>query len=300
MNAKLSLVAAAASVLALSACALESGEPDDELTMTQQAVDGKSNPLDSLLAALGSATLDCLGTTGKDTYKIVVPKSGSPYLARGFSQCPVAKDPKAALANIDALLAIQLTKVGQADGVGTHYATTWKKFQDNFPKIEECPTWKKIKVVNPPTWDSVKKAQGNPSDVNLQKENYEYAVASKSCGKDADCTVKTALACASGFGQDFLIKGAPEGPNGPTVLVDPIWWLTHYDFQSDSDNPFKTPGYYHGMSYYGAPPGSLYGAIEREGEACSKWTETNAKQYTDRKLVGLDCGGGWYCATYCQ
>jgi len=47
------------------------------------------------------------------------------------------------------------------------------------------------------------------------------------------------------------------------------------------------------------PPGALYGALERAGEACSQWDEIALMHYTDRILVPIDCGGGWYCMTYC-
>ncbi len=57
------------------------------------------------------------------------------------------------------------------------------------------------------------------------------------------------------------------------------------------------PGYYHAMSYYGDLPGALYGALQREGEACSQYID--GLHYTDRKLQGIDCGGGWVCMTYC-
>lgn len=53
------------------------------------------------------------------------------------------------------------------------------------------------------------------------------------------------------------------------------------------------------MSYYGKLPGGLYGALERSGEPCSKWSEVAQKHYFDATLVPIDCGGGWYCMTYC-
>jgi len=46
-----------------------------------------------------------------------------------------------------------------------------------------------------------------------------------------------------------------------TVEVDPVWWLTRYVYPSDGENPFKAPGYYHAMSYYGDLPGSSYGVL---------------------------------------
>jgi hypothetical protein len=60
------------------------------------------------------------------------------------------------------------------------------------------------------------------------------------------------------------------------------------------------PGYYHAMSYYGDLPGALYGALAREGEACSEYDASSGKHYTDRMLQAIDCGGGWMCMTYCM
>jgi len=48
-----------------------------------------------------------------------------------------------------------------------------------------------------------------------------------------------------------------------------------------------------------AEPGSMYAALEREGEACSRWSETAGKHYTDATLVAIDCGSGWECACLC-
>lgn len=101
-----------------------------------------------------------------------------------------------------------------------------------------------------------------------------------------------AAACSAGFGPAFIVDGDARRSR---VEVDPAWWLTDYEFESPKDNPFMVPGYYHPMSYYGDPPGALYGAIQRAGEACSQWDWFFGMHFTDRELVPIDCGGGW-CA----
>jgi hypothetical protein len=60
-----------------------------------------------------------------------------------------------------------------------------------------------------------------------------------------------AEACSQGFGPSFLVE--LDSDSG-SVVVDPAWWLTRYDYDSDDLNPFKMPGYYHAMSYYGDLP----------------------------------------------
>jgi hypothetical protein len=109
--------------------------------------------------------------------------------------------------------------------------------------------------------------------------------------------VAHAGACSQGFGPSFLVE---LDRRSGSVVVDPAWWLTRYDYASDDSNPFKMPGYYHAMSYYGTLPGALYGALQREGERCSEYDFSSGKHYTDRVLQGIDCGGGWICMTYCM
>jgi hypothetical protein len=266
----------------------EGGEPGtiEPVTSETQSL-GEFDARDALLAALGSATLDCLGTVNPTTYKI-----SNNALARNFKSCPLDKS-GATLKQIDSLLGVANSEPGKKDKLGEHFATTWKQYQDSFPEnINVCPTWKRTKVIHPPTFENVK----NQPDDEPGKENYEYDVKEpQQCKGNPNCVVSHAMACAGGFGSQFLVSGSPKNSS---VTVDPVWWLTRYEFATDSDNPFMSPGYYHGMSYYGALPGSLYGAVQREGEACSEYLD--GKHYTDRRLVGIDCGGGWICMTYCM
>jgi hypothetical protein len=129
------------------------------------------------------------------------------------------------------------------------------------------------------------------------KENYHYAVSSRECGSSGGCAVRNAVICAGGFGSQFVLDVRPRSS---TVVVDPAWWLTTYDFEPGTPNPFMLPGYYHAMSYYGSLPGAFYGALQRAGEACSKWEPTAQKHYTDRVLVPIECGPGFFCMTYCM
>jgi hypothetical protein len=247
-------------------------------------VDGR----DALLAALGKVTLDCVGTVDPSTYRTT-----SGMLARTFSAC--RSGDRAVLKRLDALLAVQLSKQGRADGLADHYVSRWNAFVQTFPSghVTQCPVWKLENILDAPTTESVPRFV---SEKRLGKENARYSVFSAQCSQDGECAVKAAAACAAGFGPGFIVD---KDPRRSRVEIDPVWWLTPYDFADDESNPFMMDGYYHGMSYYGTLPGSLYGALQRAGEACSQWDETTQTHYSNRVLVAIDCGGGWYCMTYC-
>ena len=242
---------------------------------------------DALLAALGAATLECQGTVGPASYDT---RTG--VLARTFTAC-LSRD-GAALAQIDALLGVQLSAQGQRDNLAAHFVTRWNAFVASFPyrRSDACPTWTLANVIDAPTAESVRRSM---SPLRPGKEGYRYVVSSGQCRHDGDCAVRHAWTCAGGFGPEFLVD---RDARRSLVEVDPVWWLTRYTFPSQDSNPFMAPGYYHAMSYYGDLPGAAYGALQRAGEPCSEYLD--GKHYTDRKLVPIDCGGGWLCMTYCM
>ena len=105
--------------------------------------------------------------------------------------------------------------------------------------------------------------------------------------------------CAAGFGDAFVVR---TDPRVSEVLVDPVWWLWNVEYDDDdrdNPNPFKTPGYYHPMSYYGRLPGDRYGALARAGEKCSRYDELSHKHYL-HTLYPIECSPGWQCMTYCM
>jgi hypothetical protein len=243
---------------------------------------------DTLLAALGKATLDCLGTVGPSIYE-----TSSGQLRRTFAAC--ASRDRRLLQRIDALLAVQSSSPGRADDLAGHYVSRWNAFVESFPsnRVTECPLWKLESVIDAPTHESVPRSV---AERRIGEEFYTYKIVSAECARDGACAVKQASACAAGFGPGFVVS---QDARRSRVEVDPAWWLTTYEFSDDTSNPFMMPGYYHPMSYYGPLPGALYGAPQRAGEACSQWVPAAGKHYTDRRLVPIDCGGGWYCMTYC-
>lgn len=239
---------------------------------------------ESFSAALGSATLDCLGTSNPRAYAV---KGG--ILVPTFSNC---RNEQAA-ETIKNLLAFQKTDLGRA--AAKFMTATWARWAEQFPydEIKECPAWKKVSTINPPTRENV----GSLKPGQIGKENYVYAVSSRTCGKNAECTVSQALQCAGGFGSQFLIGADYEKG---AVTVDPVYWLLNISFAEDA-NPFLlTPGYYHGMAGYGAYPGAEFGAPNRAGEYCSKWLADYLPPATNAVLVPVDCGGGYYCMSMCK
>jgi len=243
---------------------------------------------DTLLAALGKATLDCLGTVDPSTYD-----TSSGALARTFGSC--RDGGRAALRKVDALLAVQFSKPGTAERLAAHYVSRWNTFVESFPygHITQCPVWMLENVIDAPTRESVPRLVAQR---RIGKENYRYTVFSSQCAQDGECAVRQAAACTAGFGPAFLVDTEPRRSR---VEVDPAWWLTTYEFPDDLSNPFKQPGYYHPMSYYGDPPGAVYGAIQRAGEQCSRWDPYTTMHTIDAVLTPVDCGGGWLCMTYC-
>ncbi|MEX2125372.1 MAG: hypothetical protein WD795_15875 [Woeseia sp.] len=253
-----------------------------------------ANAQDTLLAALGEATLACLGTVSTTAYRV----NSARVLERSFDAC-TTRDTRA-LEQIDRLLGVQHSREARQDRLSERYAQVWKKAARVFPSraIEECPDWELLHVIDEPTLERVASFASKEGAAKIGKEYRWYKVSSEQCGSNGFCAVFQAMLCGAGFSNQFIVW---TDPFSSSVVVDPAWWLTTYEYGSDRDpeNPFKAPGYYHPMSYYGDPPGSMYAAIQREGEACSRWSETAQKHYTDRTLQALDCGGGWECACYC-
>jgi hypothetical protein len=178
----------------------------------------------------------------------------------------------------------------------------WTRAARAFPQrvIQQCPDWELQHVIDAPTQERVAFFAAKEGAAGIGKEYRWYRVSSQQCGSNGFCAVFQALLCGAGYSNQFIVW---TDPFSSTVIVDPIWWWTDYGDGSDAENQFTNPsiGYKHSMSYFGDDvPGALYAEIERAGETCTKWSEINLKHYLDRTLVPIDCGGGWYCATYCN
>ncbi len=251
------------------------------------------------MAALGTATIDCLGTTDSRVY--AVDRSGK--LARTFKEC--RNGDRELLQHIDNLLGIQVFK--EAPGAARYLSGTWQAWQKEFEAsgIKSCPSWKKVETINPPDKETVPSYSRDLPKLPVPdgrvrpaagKENYLYAVGYPSpppkqgCSSDAEC----AAACAGGYGPSMILEVDRERG---TLLLDPTWWLVNTAYEKDA-NPFLlTPGYYHTMSFYGPEPGAKFGAINRADEPCSMFHDG---YHFLSKLQRVECSPGWVCMTMCK
>jgi hypothetical protein len=265
----------------------------DPLTRTQRG----ANAQDTLLAALGEATVACLGKVSTRDYRV----NSARVLERNFNTC-TSRDTRA-LEQIDRLLGVQHSREGQQDGLAERYSLVWSKAARAFPHrvIQQCPDWELLHVIDAPTPERVAYFASQEGAAGIGKEYRWYKVSSPQCGSNGFCAVFQAMLCGAGFSDQFIVW---TDPFSSSVIVDPAWWLTTYEYGSDTENVFTNPsaGYKHPMSYYGDDvPGALYASLEREGETCTRWSETAGKHYTDSTLVPIQCGSdGWYCVTMCQ
>lgn len=237
------------------------------------------NAFDGHMAGLARATLKCKGSIDPDDYD-----GSSGYLKARFEKCD--QDEKS-FQHIQNLLGIQNVDKYAA----RHLAATWEAGRKGFPRdeIKVCPRWEHLESINSPTFENVKRLPPG----GIGEEFNSFYVKSEIC-KDQRCAVNHALACAAGTGSQFLVKANHETGE---ILTDPVWWLDDTDYPSDAANPFLFPGYYHAMSFYGSVPGSVYGAVNRENEYCSKYY--NGYHYKLR-LRAVYCAADWICMTECR
>ena len=236
------------------------------------------NPFDANMAALARATLKCKGSIDPDDYD-----GSSGRLKPRFEKCE--QDEKS-FQHIQNLLGIQNVD----ERAARHFAYTWESGRKGFPRdeIKVCPRWEHLESINPPTFENVKQLPLGA----IGEEFNTFAVKSEIC-QDQRCAVKHATYCAAGTGSQFLVEADPEKG---VILTDPVWWLDDTDFPPAS-NPFMSAGYYHAMSFYGSVPGSVYGAVNREGEYCSKYY--NGYHYK-LLLRPVYCAPDWICMSECR
>jgi len=245
---------------------------------------------DLLLAALGKATLDCVGTLGPSLYSTTTGR-----LERTFDECTTGS--RESLAHLDEVLGVQDSAPGREDALAEHYVARWNAFVNSFPRrlIRTCPTWTLENVIDAPTDESVARVTslGRPG-----KEGYRYSVSSSQCGRNPRCAAALASRCAGGFGPGFLVES--DGASG-RIEIDPAWWLTHTEYPPEDEcNPFAK--YAHGFCMaIGSDPHKLYGTIERAGDRCCRWDEVHQQINPFGVFVPIDCDGqGWFCMSYCQ
>ena len=272
----------------LAAPAAQAREVTGPLERGQHRADAR----DTLLAALGEATVACLGSVSPRDYRV----NSARVLERTFSECTTRE--ASALEDIDALLGVQVSREAQEEGLSERFAQVWTAGSRAFPGrlVQQCPTWELLHVIDAPTEERIAHFASKTGAAGIGKEYRWYKVSSPQCGSSGVCAVWHAALCGAPFGKQFIVW---LDPASSSVIVDPVWWLT--DYEDESGSPFtKNGAYRHWSSYYGEIPGAHFAHVNREGETCTKWSEISQKHFTDRKWVLIDCGGGWQCMTYCN
>jgi hypothetical protein len=265
---------------------------------------------DSYTAALGELTAQCLGTIDPRAYSVT--KDG--LLTPNFDSCPA--DPSK-LTKIRQLLSIQLRTARlpfAKQCLAGRYEVALKALADT--DIAVCPTWKKVRVVNPITVETIAlvetllpelpaadTGQGPTRALELLKENSLYTVTGgQGGGKSCQTTASCAALCAAAFPGFVIGTSGAEG-----VLTDPIAWLTDTTYKTSIEDPYLRPTYYHPMSYYGGVPGVVFGDPARAQpcgpntsclpEFCSYYNGSHIKT-----RMQMDCvipGDIDTCASYC-
>jgi len=268
---------------------------------------------DSITAALGELTADCLGTVDPRAYKIT--RDG--LLTPAFDSCPVDKS---RLLPILQLLSLQ-RRVARLPFAQQCVAGRFETFQRKFAEsgISTCPRWSNKVVINPITTrtiDAVLKSglpelpaadTGQPlGSLDFLKQNSQYTVTldapNQACKSPADCAAQ----CAGAF-PGFVLDVADD-----TVIVDPVAWLLDTTYQTSTSDPYLARAtYYHPMSYYGTLPGVSFGAFARfqpcgdpatsmvscDPEQCSYYAGTHIK--TPLQKDCLSDADITSCLSYC-
>jgi hypothetical protein len=268
---------------------------------------------DGVTAALGTFTVDCLGTLDATQYSF----GEDGMLHRNFDRCPL--DEKK-LESIDQILSLQLPR----DDLGNvpnpvPYAREciggrWELWRQRFEEsgITQCPMWKREQLINAPNNELVARyaallpkidpRQGfrengeRPAVINQLRQNATYFVsfegqpAPQQCASPAEC----AAACAGGY-PGFVI-----GADGPLVVTDPPYWELDTDYPDEfGQDPFMQAGVYHPMSFSGPLPGDLFGHHKRTDEACSYYSSGFHFTTKLRPTCVEDEWGAFVCVSVC-
>lgn len=254
---------------------------------------------DAITAALGSRTIDCLGTIGPESYGVDSAGNLVPRFDRCTEQTESAKE---AYDDIVALLSLQQRKSISAEARRC-IAGRWESWRQAFAGsgIKSCPVFRKVETINTPTEEGIKRyaatlpklpARETGKDPATPHENYLVELKfpgdrEQRCKDEADC----ARQCLGGFPGTFI-----DG-DGTKALLDPTYWLLGIPFPGT--NPFMSAGYYHPMSFYGTPPGALFGHRYRAGEACSRFV-IDEHVFLTLQLDCLDPAKPTTCVSVCE
>ena len=163
------------------------------------------------------------------------------------------------------------------------------------------PYFSKVETINAPTEEGIERYAASLPQLPVKEtgkdpatphENYLVELKflgdrEQRCKDEADC----ARHCLGGLPGTFI-----EG-EGTKALLDPAYWLMTILFPSA--NPFMRAGYYHPMSFYGTPPGALFGHRHRAGEACSRFV-IDEHVFLTLQLDCLDEANPSTCLAVCE
>jgi hypothetical protein len=261
---------------------------------------------DMYAATIATLTVDCLGRIDQNSF--VLDAAG--FLRRNFQSCPLDERK---LQWIDDFLGLQYARSLPGQTVNALpfgkdcIAGRWARWRAEFDSsgVIACPDWRKTAEINTPTdalYDSIAKLipplpyQEQRDRFTLPEQlkvNSIYLVTNppgipgQQCGTPGAC----AAICAGGF-PGFVIQ-----QEGSTVFTDPPAW--QLDLVFTGSNPFMRPGYYHPMSFSGAPPGEIFGHRNRVPEQCSYYDSG----YHFMTNLKLDCqmmpDGSESCVSAC-
>jgi hypothetical protein len=266
------------------AVAVSDGDPAagcaDSSSITVECTESCAS-YNSITAALGELTADCLGRVDPRDYIV----SDQGRLAPAFDSCPAdANDPRRPrMVRILQLLSIQ--RASDLPSVLQCTAGRFKTLKEKFAAsgIDQCPTWSDKQVLNPPTAELLKnlspllpnlEPEGEPItfkepwvappelDAIKIKSTYRVSMdgANQRCGTPAQC----AAACAAVF-PGFVVPNV-TGAALPEdlILVDPdSWWGEEIYSDSNPDPNNMNPAFYHQMGFVLPTPGEKYGALAR-------------------------------------
>lgn len=272
-------------------------------------------PYQQYTAALATFTVDCLGTITPDSFHI----SATGELSRTFNACPAGHS---RLSDIDGLLSLQ-RRDEQLPLLRECWAGHYAEFLADFSAsgVKECPTWRKLKTVNPVTHDVIDRTSvelqraldrtsaaafgaGAPvaavrvPDALEEKNLYAVSFAEASTA-NASSAGATASACAAGF-PGFVLEH-----DARSVLTDPYTWLAPWTYPNAAADPFLNPGFFHPMSFAGPPPGAQFGHYNRyapcpgcPAERCSYY-QAGIHRITHLQPECLDPSDISTCVSYC-
>jgi len=332
-------VAVALATTAASAFFVSCGRVE-EASSVQDGAEASSNAVlkqppcwryQTVTAAIAALVIDCQGTIGPDSFKVV-----DDLLVPTFATCrdsttqeggsaPVRVDGKATFDALTTLLTVQ--KTPEDPNIRQCFAGRWNRWLELFPRagLTSCPTWTKTEVIGDPSPRTLKQ---------LAKLYPKVPVAPQACHALPDAAQRKACVSKSiqqqlqdpvvaherqlvdlvpppKTSQTYTVSSSDPQCDDPAVCAAqcaaafPGFILAASGNRVDGDAtywlssapPFTFTGYTHPMCQYMGPPGAVYGHYNRIGETCWRCDEFDGlyvEVLVDARIPGVPlshCGG---------